>query len=232
MKPMYGYIYMTTNLIDGKKYIGQHKSTKFDPDYKGSGKYLKLAMNKYGRENFETIMLQECYSKEEIDKQEAYYIDRYDAVNSNQFYNLVPGGFGNNRSGVRYMHRGTEYRKVPIDEIPEYLANGFVFGGPIPSRETVEKRANSNRGQKRKPITGERISIATTGKKRTQAYRDYVSERFNGRPSETKGTIFVHHPELKITKRIKPELLNEYLQQGFIPGRESWGKDKPRQNKE
>ena len=35
---MYGYIYITTNLINGMKYIGKHKASMFDPAYKGSGK--------------------------------------------------------------------------------------------------------------------------------------------------------------------------------------------------
>jgi len=37
---MYGYIYETTNLINGKKYIGQSKG-KFKPLYLGSGVVLK-----------------------------------------------------------------------------------------------------------------------------------------------------------------------------------------------
>ena len=228
---MYGYIYLTTNLVDGKKYIGQHKSTFFDPTYKGSGTYLKFAIDKYGKDNFETILLQECFSKEEIDEQEAYYIKKYDAVNSKEFYNLVPGGFGNNRSGVRYMTNGLIYKKVTIEEIDDYIAKGFKFGGPIPSRETVERRANSNRGQKRTPQTCLNISKATTGKKRDPSYGLQVSKRLKGKPAKIGGTIYVHNPELKITKRINPELLEEYLQQGFILGRESWGKDKPRKNK-
>ena len=230
-KIMYGYVYMTTNLVDGKKYIGQHKSTKFNPNYKGSGKYLKFAVDKYGAENFKVELLEWCETKEKLDQQEAYYIEFYDAVNSKDFYNLVPGGFGNNRSGVRYMNNGVEYRRVPIEEIDDYLAKGFVFGGRKPSREVVERRANSNRGQKRTLQTCKNISIGTTGKKRDQAYKDLVSARFLGKPAKVGGTIYVHNPETKVTKRIKPELLEEYLAQGFIPGRESWGKDKPRKNK-
>ena len=45
---MYGYIYETTNLINGKKYIGKRVSKTFDKYYKGSGKLLRKAFTKYG----------------------------------------------------------------------------------------------------------------------------------------------------------------------------------------
>ena len=35
--PRYGYIYITTNIINGRKYIGKHKSEIFETWYKGSG---------------------------------------------------------------------------------------------------------------------------------------------------------------------------------------------------
>lgn len=35
---MYGYIYITRNLINKKIYIGKHKSEKYDSSYYGSGK--------------------------------------------------------------------------------------------------------------------------------------------------------------------------------------------------
>ena len=50
---MYGFIYITTNNLDGKKYIGQKSYSM--PNWKrylGSGIYLKRAIKKYGRENF------------------------------------------------------------------------------------------------------------------------------------------------------------------------------------
>ena len=45
---MYGYIYVTTNLINGRKYIGQHAKPEFDESYYGSGTALKPAIKKYG----------------------------------------------------------------------------------------------------------------------------------------------------------------------------------------
>jgi hypothetical protein len=37
---MYGYVYITTNLINNKIYIGQHKSETFDSEY--IGKFLMI----------------------------------------------------------------------------------------------------------------------------------------------------------------------------------------------
>lgn len=56
---MFGYIYKTTNKVDGKIYIGQKKSDRFlENTYHGSGLYLLRAMKKYGKENFETCLIE------------------------------------------------------------------------------------------------------------------------------------------------------------------------------
>ena len=50
---MYGYIYITTNKLDGRKYIGKKKSEIFlGNKYLGSGVHLECAVKKYGKENF------------------------------------------------------------------------------------------------------------------------------------------------------------------------------------
>lgn len=91
---MYGYIYETTNLINGKKYIGQKKSSKFIPSYKGSGKLIELALNKYGRDNFSVEMLCPCFSQEELDEEEIMAISHFNAIDSDDYYNLAAGGQG------------------------------------------------------------------------------------------------------------------------------------------
>lgn len=79
----YGFIYITTNLINGKKYIGQKKG--YNDTYLGSGKILKLAIKKYGRENFKREILDYANSKEELNIKEDYYIHKYNAHHSDEF---------------------------------------------------------------------------------------------------------------------------------------------------
>jgi hypothetical protein len=44
MSDIYGYIYETINLKNGKTYIGQHKHKDWDSNYYGSGKLLRCAI--------------------------------------------------------------------------------------------------------------------------------------------------------------------------------------------
>lgn len=89
---MYGYIYLTTNLINNKKYIGQHCAESFDNSYYGSGKHLKSALRIYGKENFKCEILKECFSQEELDTSERYFIKYFNAVDSDMYYNIALGG--------------------------------------------------------------------------------------------------------------------------------------------
>ena len=65
---MYGFIYITTNLINGMKYVGQKQYDKYGrwKSYLGSGIYLKRAINKYGEENFTREIIEECETKEQF----------------------------------------------------------------------------------------------------------------------------------------------------------------------
>lgn len=80
-KNMFGYIYETTNLINGNKYIGKHKSSTFDTNYYGSGIGINNALNKYGKENFKVIILEEVHTNQkDLDLRETYWIEYYNAV--------------------------------------------------------------------------------------------------------------------------------------------------------
>ena len=83
-------VYKTTNLLNGKFYVGKH--TKDDPNYLGSGVILHRAIRKYGRENFKREILCECESEEDLDERERYWINKLDARTKG--YNIGQGGSG------------------------------------------------------------------------------------------------------------------------------------------
>jgi hypothetical protein len=64
----------------------------------GSGKILKAAQKKYGLENFEKIILENVDSPELLDEREKYWIEKTDAVNDPESYNLAAGGEGGDLS--------------------------------------------------------------------------------------------------------------------------------------
>ena len=68
---MFGFIYITTNLINNKHYVGQRKIRGNNSDnlYLGSGKLLTCAIRKYGKENFvrETLFIYPYTEQGELD---------------------------------------------------------------------------------------------------------------------------------------------------------------------
>ena len=93
---MYGFIYITTNNINGKKYIGQKVYSNNWKNYLGSGIHLKRAIKKYGKKNFTREIIDEAEDKKQLDEKEKYWISYYNAVNSDKFYNIAEGGDGGN----------------------------------------------------------------------------------------------------------------------------------------
>ena len=57
IKEYYGFIYITTCKVNGKKYIGQKKFNRDWEDYLGSGTILKRAIKLYGKDNFDYEVL-------------------------------------------------------------------------------------------------------------------------------------------------------------------------------
>lgn len=86
---IYYTVYKITNLLDGKFYIGKHKTKNLDDGYMGSGKRLKYAMKKHSIENFKKEILEVFSTEEEMNTAEARFV-----VLGPDSYNLCPGGQG------------------------------------------------------------------------------------------------------------------------------------------
>ena len=70
------YIYITTNSINGKNYVGKHYG-EFNDKYKGSGVLITKAFEKYGIENFSKEIIAVCNSLFELNILETIYISIY-----------------------------------------------------------------------------------------------------------------------------------------------------------
>lgn len=86
----YMIIYKTTNLVNGKFYVG--KDVDNDSSYFGSGKILKHAIKKYGKHNFKKEILEVCSSLDELNDREKFWISELNAIENG--YNLTEGGTG------------------------------------------------------------------------------------------------------------------------------------------
>lgn len=113
-------IYKTTNLINGKFYIGKDKHN--DPKYFGSGKILKQAIKKYGISNFVKEIIEECYDEQQWLEREIYWIDFYNSINEG--YNIALGGNGgdtiSNNSNKKLIYEKkkiTDNNKSEIDKL-------------------------------------------------------------------------------------------------------------------
>jgi thiamine kinase-like enzyme len=81
-------LYRTTNLVNGKFYIGVYNGT--DPSYLGSGIELKKAIKLEGRSVFKRETLEEFSTREEAYKQESKLLTNKLLENPN-CYNKSPG---------------------------------------------------------------------------------------------------------------------------------------------
>lgn len=113
---MFGIIYIITNSINDKVYIGQTiqtlKSRWQAHCRKGSleeqNMQIKRAIKKYGKENFSIKELERC-SIAELDEKEIYYISLYDSYKKG--YNSTKGG----KSGTKELKLDTEQQNDCIE---------------------------------------------------------------------------------------------------------------------
>lgn len=90
---MFYIIYKITNQIDGKFYIGSHKTKNLNDSYMGSGKYLKHAQEKYGLDKFTKEILFVFDNPKDMYNKEAEIINE-DFLATENTYNLKVGGMG------------------------------------------------------------------------------------------------------------------------------------------
>jgi group I intron endonuclease len=178
-------IYKTTNLINGKQYIGKDKYN--NPDYLGSGKILRQSIQKYGRENFQKEILEHCLDEDHMAEREKFWIAHYSACESKNYYNIVPGGYGGD-SITFHPEKELICEKIKIARKRQVINH---------SEETRKKIGDSQRGElgfwygkQQSDESNQKRSKSLVGKPkppRSETHRKNLSESHKGKEPWNKG---------------------------------------------
>lgn len=191
------YIYCHT-APNGKRYIGQtcqepKRRWSEGRGYRGQ-EHFKRAIDKYGWDNFEHVILCSVSSKEDADFLEQWFIEKWDTFNPEHGYNHTKGGGGSLGhklspeviAKLRQANMGRElsgdHRKKISDTLKRRYASGEIKA--VGMSEDARAKMSAERMGKGNPMYGrhqtedarERIGAASRGKKRSDEWKRNISK--------------------------------------------------------
>lgn len=209
-------IYKIENKVNKKAYIGQsihieqrwleHKQPSIynNPNHKSYSYALYEAFRKYGIDNFEFSIIEEC-SKEQLNEREKYWIQYYDSYNNG--YNMTLGGDGVAKEGI----------------IPVYIYN--IQGQYIREFKNVQEAAkilNCNENSIYSAVSSKGLylkyqwryeKVESLSYYETDKHRPVIAFDLNGNKIKVYDTIKeamekTKDSELKITSQCKTKIYN------------------------
>ena len=193
-------IYKITNLVNGKIYIGKHKTDDLNDGYMGSGVAINRAIKKYGVENFTKEILFDVYGEDMMDFLEEAIVDET-FVARKDTYNMKIGGLGGGNGGANKGKHHSEETKRKISEnhkgkIP--WNKGMVMDDNFKKRMSEASKGNHNR----------------VGKPMSEQGKARLSALHKGKPSSVKGKHWKLSDEARkrISEGKKNSMTNETKQ--------------------
>jgi len=194
----YGYIYLTTNLINGRRYVGQHSKPKFDKDYLGGGTKLRGSLKKYGRQNFKVQLIQYIYTQKGITAAhpkitktqsflswwEQYWIKKLHTHVSEDGYNLQTGGgqFGRHSKEMKKANSERQLNWSPEKKAAKTKKELQTKENKSPEEKAIERK-------KRSVARKKRITKQSTIDKTKQNWKDKSKEEVSKIRDKQKKTI-------------------------------------------
>ena len=205
----YHYIYKTTCLINENFYIGMHSTSNLEDGYSGSGKRLWYAIQKYGKDNFKTEILEFLPDRISLRAREREIVN-VELIKDPKCMNLMRGGEGGFISKDQQRHRSQAGGKATAKRLQE---------------DEEFKRFRSNQASESNKIRHQNGNIKApdwTGKSHKQETKDKIGESVKisqkGEKNSQFGTCWTKHEEFGI-KKVRKEELESFLVLGWKRGR-------------
>ena len=136
----YHYFYKITNTINNHFYYGIHSTNDLNDGYMGSGRRLKIAIKKYGIENFSKEIIKFFNNRDELAKYEAEIVTE-SLVHDPNCYNMIVGGDCLITSGTTTVIdvKGNTFR-VPVDDPMMYIDYKPIASDRVYCLDTVDNQ--------------------------------------------------------------------------------------------
>jgi len=211
---MHYLIYEVKNNINGKIYIGKHKTNDINDDYMGSGKILKRSIEKYGIENFTKTILFELETEQEMNDKEAEIVNE-EFIRCGSNYNLMVGGQGgwdyiNDKCKPRRGFSGDD--RLKAIKVKEKLRKCNEWDKNYKEKQSLSMKEKYKNGL----ITFKGKTHSEETKKRIG---EANSKHQTGTSNSQFGTMWIHNLEEKLSKKIKKEEFPKYEKIGWLKGR-------------
>jgi len=221
---MFYYIYKITNIINGKIYVGVHKTKDLEDGYMGSGKVLNRAIKKYGLENFKKEIINHFDNSEDMFNAESQLVNE-EFVSRDDTYNLKVGGFG----GFDYINENySDEKRTEVGKIGRIAANkvGAHIKGSTSHSLKMENSSYKSEFSK-KVKEGLKRSGYEEGVFKGKTHSEETKRKIGksnsvnqmGESNSNYGKVWVYNLTEKRSTCIKKAELSRYEKLGWIKGR-------------
>jgi group I intron endonuclease len=220
------HIYCLINTITGKIYIGKSERSgemraKEHFNFALSGKtycpHLYSAIRNYGQAVFQFCLISDFVgSKEELNAQEKYFIEKYQANNPKFGYNLTAGGEGLSNPSLETRQK-LRLAQIGRKQDPEIVAKR--------TRVHVGNTYNLNRIQSQEERKVRSNSSPHKGVPLSDEHRQHLSQSNTGKGGKLSalGKKWVHDLKSGETRLVLPEEVSSLVEAGWTLGRKKWG---------
>jgi group I intron endonuclease len=225
------YVYLTTNLINGKQYVGDHTiNPKELYYYIGSGSYFYKANKKYGYNNFIKEILEWFDTREEAFESQEKYIKHYNTLVPNG-YNISPKGGHQVSGGMSQATKdkiSLKRKGIKLNLTDEQrLRRSEVQKGKKQSEEVKRNRALKQTGKKMSEESKEKNRLSHLGKKASEETRKKLSASHIGKSSWNKGIPTSVETKKKQSQSLKGKNKGKRMSEDFkLKIKKSWEKRK------
>jgi len=201
----YHYIYKTTNIINNKYYIGMHSTNDLDDGYIGSGKRLWYSVNKHGKENHKTEILEFLPDRKTLKEKESDIINE-DLLHDSLCMNITIGGVGG-------------YNKSAVEKLKWLRKNDPIWlENKSKNISAAGKKAYANGRNVVQPPDWTGRKHSGKAKKKMRATHKTNNHQI-GKKNSQYGTCWIYSLSKKKSIKIKKEEMECYLLEGWTKGR-------------